>query len=80
MLFLMIQYLSNDAPKELRKSWKDQDVASCCAIVNIRLSERGSKLVADSKNLGNHWVCVHFKFQPNLWVCADTLQCLENLK
>ena len=43
------------------------------AIVNIRLSERGSTLVADSKNMDNHWVCVHFRFQPNLWVYADTL-------
>ena len=40
MLFSMIQYISYDAPKELIKSWKDQVVASCCAIVNIRLSER----------------------------------------
>ena len=50
----MIQHTSYDALKELIKSCKDEGVASCYAIVNICLSERGSTLVADFKNLGNH--------------------------
>ena len=88
ILFSMIHYISYDALKELIKSWKDQGVASSCAIVNICLSERGSTLVADSKNSGNHWVCVHFRFQPYRWAYSDALgypvpenllQCLENL-
>ena len=88
ILFSLIQYISYDALKELIKSWKDQGVSSYCAVVDIRLSKRSSTLVADSKNLGNHWVCMHFRFHPNLWVCADTLgylahenllQCLEDV-
>lgn len=84
----MIQHTSYDALKELIKSCKDEGVATCYAIVNICLSERGSTLVADFKNLGNHWVCVHFRCQQNFWVYADTLgypvpanllQCLGNL-
>ena len=87
ILFSMIQYISYDALKKLLKSWRDQGVASCCAVVNICLGERGSTLEADSKNLGNHWDFVHVRFHPNLWVYADTLgypvpknlsQCLEN--
>ena len=54
---------------------------SCCIIINIRFTDTISSYVADSKVTGNHWVCICSRFEPNLWLYADTLGCslLENL-
>ena len=54
---------------------------SCCIIINIRFTDTISSYVADSKVTGNHWVCICFRFEPNLWLYADTLGCslLQNL-
>ena len=54
---------------------------SCCIIINIRFTDTISSYVADSKVTSNHWVCICFRFEPNLWLYADTLGCslLENL-
>ena len=49
--------------------------------MNIRLTDTTSSYVADSKVTGNHWVCICFRFEPNLWLYAESLGCSlpENL-
>ena len=79
IVFSSVQHLSHVEKVKLIKKWKNKTMRSCCMILHIQLGIDGYSLVADHKShvIGNHWVCLYYSFEENLWLYVDSLGCLE---
>lgn len=73
IIFSAIQESSVAMFMALVSQWKTERVDSCCILMNICLSETGKTFMANSRITGNHWVCISYQFESNLWVFADCL-------
>ena len=73
VLFANIEGSSAANMTRLVTGWKNESVESCCLIMNIKLDSSGNSLVADTKNPGNHWVCIYHTFKDNIWLYVDSL-------
>ena len=73
VLFPNIEGCSDEGMTRLVGGWKNEGVESCCLIMNIKLDSSGNSLVADTKNPGNHWVCIYHTFKDNIWLYVDSL-------
>ena len=73
VLFANIEGLSDEKMTRLVGDWKNENVEGCCLIMNIKLHSSGTSVVANTKNPGNHWVCIYHTFKDNIWLYVDSL-------
>ena len=75
VMFLSIQHLSHEENVKRIKKWKNKTMRSCCMILHIQLCNDRHSLVADHKShiSGNHWVCLYYSFEEDIWLYVDSL-------
>ena len=77
IMFSSIQHLSHKEKVKRIKKWKNKTMRSCCMILHIQLCNDRHSLVADHKShiSGNHWVCLYYSFEEDIWLYIDSLGC-----
>ena len=77
IMFSSIQHLSHKEKVKCIQKWKNKNMRSCCIIFHIQLCNDRDSLVANHKSRvsGNHWVCLYYSFEEDIWLYVDSLGC-----
>ena len=75
IMFSSIQHLSHKEKVKCIQKWKNTNMRSCCIIFHIQLCNDRDSLVANHKSgvSGNHWVCLYYSFEEDIWLYVDSL-------